>query len=329
MESSRTISIDGSTENKRLDVVLATALETSRSKAQRMMMNGCVKIFDQLIYDNSHITKAGEQFTVAVPDEPEHSPLDPCYDIPLRIVYEDEHVIVIDKDHNIATHPGNGTQNMTVANALLAHCGSSLSSVGSSKRPGIVHRLDKDTSGLLVAAKNNDAYLKLTAALHEKKFKKEYLALIWGSPTPQHGFIQTYLDVRKSDRTMMEVTQHRGKLACTEYKVEESFGNVASMVRCTLHTGRTHQIRVHMSHIGHSVIGDQKYGKNNRKSYRCGILQVRAFKRQALHSCLLGFPHPHTQEYMIFHSEPEQDIRQLTDALRESTAPGNTASCDT
>ncbi|SBO13917.1 Ribosomal large subunit pseudouridine synthase D [Anaplasma phagocytophilum] len=319
-----TILIEHYNAKKRLDVLISASLDISRSKAQCIISDGGVTLLDTPVLSNSHLTKTGDVYTVTVPDTPQSTSIDPNHDIPLHIIHEDEHIIVIDKAPNIAVHPGHGTKNDTLAHALLAHCGNALCAVGNSHRPGIIHRLDKDTSGLMVIAKTEKAYLVLSQALEEKKFRKEYLALIWGIPTTKHCFIQTNLDVKRSDKTMMEVTLSRGKHANTEYIIEKTFGNVASLARCILHTGRTHQIRVHMSHIGHSVVGDQKYGKNNKKSLRCGIPEVRNFKRQALHACLLCFHHPCTGEYLCFNSNPAKDIQELISILEKATSTAST-----
>ncbi|MFV9838574.1 MAG: RluA family pseudouridine synthase [Aaplasma endosymbiont of Hyalomma asiaticum] len=317
MTRKHTIIVDHCNVKKRLDVLVASVVGTSRNKAQHMIEQGRVEFHGMPVCDNSHITKVGNVYVVTVSDDKNDTECStyPNYNIPLKIVYEDSHIIVIDKPPNLPTHYGSGTKNITVANALVAHCGNSICSVGSSRRPGIVHRLDKDTSGLMVATKTQEAFFTLSKAFEERKVAKEYTALIWGIPHKKHGLVETNLDVKKSDRTMMEVTYNRGKSACTEYHVEETLGTVASLVKCILHTGRTHQIRVHMSHIGHSIIGDQKYGKNTKKSLGCSSIHARNFGRQALHASLLKFNHPESNKQLCFLSEPGEDIQNLISAL--------------
>ena len=321
MDSEFSIVVDHSDSRKRLDALLACATNMSRNKMQQIILQGCVKLHGKPVRDNSHVTQTGDLYTVTIPDI--SNDLDctvhPNYDIPLKIVYEDSQIVVIDKPPNLATHHGLGTKNITVANALVAHCGNSICLVGNINRPGIVHRLDKDTSGLMVATKTQESFSSLSKAFEEKKIIKEYTTLVWGVPQKTHGIIETNIDVKKSNRTMMEVTYNKGKYSCTEYYVERTFGTVASLVRCILHTGRTHQIRVHMSHIGHSIIGDQKYGKNARKSLACTSTQVRNFQRQALHASLLEFPHPESKEKMSFSSTPGEDMQSLMLALAKNT----------
>ena len=302
---------------QRIDKLVSCVLDISRNKAQCLIAGGWVTSFGKVISDNSYLTKTGDVYTiVAAAQKP--STLSPNYDIDLKVVYEDHDVIVINKDPYIAVHPGNGIEHHTITNALLARFGAGLQSVGSSSRPGIVHRLDKDTSGLMVAAKTESAYYRLSEELANQEFKKEYLAVAWGIPCPKQGMIHTNIRVKRSDVTMMEVAKSGGRPAKTEYKVERELGGVASLVRCTLHTGRTHQIRVHLSHIGHSIVGDQKYGKNCRKCMRSGAPDVKNFRRQALHASLLGFRHPSTGKYIEFTSEPGNDIQQLISKLGQA-----------
>ena len=321
MTHKHTVIVDHCNVKKRIDTFMASVIGTSRNKVQHMIEQGCVELHGVPVIDNSHVTKVGDVYVVTVPDytnDTECATVPNC-DIPLKIVFEDAHIIVIDKPPNLPTHYGSGTKNITVANALVAHCGNSICSVGSSRRPGIVHRLDKDTSGLMVATKTQAAFFTLSKAFEEKKVAKEYTALVWGIPHERHGLIETNLGVKKSDRTMMEVTYDKGKPACTEYHVERTFGTIASLVKCILHTGRTHQIRVHMSYIGHSIIGDQKYGKNSKKSLCCSSTHIRNFRRQALHASMLRFNHPESNEQLCFLSEPGEDVQNLISALSKHT----------
>ncbi|PLC08399.1 UNVERIFIED_ORG: RluA family pseudouridine synthase [Anaplasma ovis] len=306
-------------DQQRIDKLISCALEISRNRAQGLIAGGQVTISGRVINNNSYLTKTGDVYTIVTAVQ-KPSTLSPNYDIDLKVVYEDHDVIVIDKDPYIAVHPGNGIEHHTITNALLARFGAGLQSVGSSSRPGIVHRLDKDTSGLMVAAKTENAYYRLSEELANQGFKKEYLAVAWGIPCPKRGVIHTNIRVKRSDITMMEAANSGGKPAKTEYEVEQELGEVASLIRCTLHTGRTHQIRVHMSHIGHSIVGDQKYGKNCKKCMRSGVPpDVKNFRRQALHASLLGFRHPSTGKYIEFTSKPADDIQQLISALERAS----------
>ncbi|MEH0831362.1 RluA family pseudouridine synthase [Anaplasma bovis] len=318
MTCTHTILVDSSNCKIRLDVLLASTFSIPRTKAQHMISSGMVMLFNVPVLSKSHGTNLGDVYTVSM-DNTSHqeNSILPNPDIKLSIIYEDSDIIVIDKPPNIAVHPGFCTGNYTIANALLAHCGETLNSVGSAMRPGIVHRLDKDTSGAMVAAKTENAYYKLVEEITSKKFLKEYIALVWGIPKPEHGFVRSNIRVKKSDKSMMEVSKYSGKPSITEYEVKKTFGNIASLVLCTLHTGRTHQLRVHMSHIGHSIIGDQKYGKNLRKGNKCASTAVKQLKRQALHSSLLAFHHPRTGEYMTFTSEISPDIQEVIRDLEQ------------
>ncbi|MCU7611534.1 RluA family pseudouridine synthase [Anaplasma capra] len=306
--------------HQRIDRLISSTLGISRHRAQCLILGGRVTISGLVVNENSRTVKVGDVYMVSRAEVREQGALLPNPNIGLNVVYEDSDIIVIDKEPYIAVHPGNGTNNNdTIANALLAHCGAGLSSVGSSSRPGIVHRLDKDTSGLMVAAKTESAYYGLFQALANGEFRKEYLAVAWGVPRAQCGTIQANIRVKRSDITMMEVTDFGGKPAKTDYKVEQKFGETASIVRCMLHTGRTHQIRVHLSHIGHSIVGDQKYGKNRRKCLRHGAPDMWNFHRQALHAHLLGFRHPRTGQQVEFISKPSRDIQELIATLEALT----------
>ncbi|CAN7939937.1 unnamed protein product, partial [Ixodes pacificus] len=291
----------------RIDVLIARKLNISRSKVQQLITEGRVQLRDRIVTDNSHIVKINDTYHVTLPEqEPKSESIMPNPNIPLNILHEDDDIVIINKAPGITVHPGFGTEDDTLVNALVAHCGSGLYSVGSTARPGIVHRLDKNTSGLMVVAKNSRAHYYLSKELMGGKFRKEYLALVWGVPDSTHSFIRTNIGTKRTDRTAMKVIKFGGKLAVTEYRVEKTFCGVASVVRCTLYTGRTHQIRVHMSHIGHSIVGDRKYGHNSRKCnrYVTPRKKIREFDRQALHACTLGFQHPSTGSYVEFHSSP-------------------------
>lgn len=275
----------------------------SRSKAQRLIQNEQVKLLCTPIINNDHIVKSGEEYVVHLVQPDISTSIEPNYDIKLDIVYEDEDIIVLSKQSGLTVHLGAGTNNDTLLNAVIAHL---------DVRPGIVHRLDKDTSGLMVIAKNEEAHGFLSELLSNRKIKREYLSVVWGALSSQQGTIETNIAPKRGNKEMMCVTKTTGKLAITHYSVEKVIGQ-ANLVKCTLETGRTHQIRVHMSHIGHSVVGDQVYGKNSSKSakYAKNSDFIRNFNRQALHAHKLGLHHPKSKEYMEFVSDLPQDMQVL------------------
>jgi 23S rRNA pseudouridine1911/1915/1917 synthase len=233
----------------------------------------------------------------------------------INIVYEDDDLMVIDKPSGLVVHPGSGNYDNTLVNALLFHCGDKLSNINNPIRPGIVHRLDKDTTGLMVVAKNNHTHEILKQQLKDRILKRKYNAVIWGNILPPQGIIEGYIDRCKVNRLKMELTKdNTGKYSLTNYKTLENYGDVASLVECELDTGRTHQIRVHFSSKKHPLIGDYTYGGNLRKikgeenEYKSF---VEHFPRQALHSKVIRFVHPTTQEDMFFESDLPQDMVDL------------------
>lgn len=294
---------------RRLDVYIAEKCNISRSKAQRLIQNEQVKLLGIPIINNDYIVKPGEEYIVHLVQLDISTSIETNYDIKLNIVYEDEDIIVLSKQSGLTVHPGAGTNNDTLLNAVIAHLGKI---PYTHVRPGIVHRLDKDTSGLMVIAKNEEAHGFLSELLSNRKIKREYLAVVWGALSSQQGTIETNIAPKRGNKEMMCVTKTTGKLAITHYSVKKIIGQ-ASLVKCTLETGRTHQIRVHMSHIGHSVVGDQVYGKNSSKSakYAKNSDFIRNFNRQALHAHTLGLYHPKSKEYMEFASDLPQDIKTL------------------
>ncbi len=262
-----------------------------------------MKLLGIPIINNDHIIKPGEEYVVHLIQPDISTSIEPNYDIKLDIVYEDDDIIVLSKQSGLTVHSGAGTNNDTLLNAVIAYL---------DVRPGIVHRLDKDTSGLMVIAKNEDSHSFLSELLSNRKIKREYLAVVWGALSSQQGTIETNIAPKRGNKEMMCVTKTTGKLAITHYLVQKIIGQV-SLVKCVLETGRTHQIRVHMSHIGHSIVGDQVYGKNSSKStkYAKNSSFIRNFNRQALHAYKLGLHHPKSKEYMEFISDLPQDIKTL------------------
>ncbi len=316
--------IGESAAGDRLDKALAAALpDMSRARIQQLLAAGHVSRMDgqvaRTIDNASAKVKPGERYVLAVPPAVEAEPRG--QDIPLAVVYEDAHLIVIDKPAGMVVHPAVGHAEGTLVNALLAHCGDSLSGIGGVKRPGIVHRLDKDTSGLLVAAKTDAAHNGLAEQFHDHSIERAYKAICWGAPRPREGTIETQIGRSTANRQKRAVLRSGGKLAITHYAVEAVYGDplapVASMIECRLETGRTHQIRVHMAHLGHAVIGDPMYGAGRRARGLGPEAQefLKGFHRQALHAWLLGFEHPVTGEVLNFESELPPDMVALTRAL--------------
>jgi 23S rRNA pseudouridine1911/1915/1917 synthase len=235
--------------------------------------------------------------------------------MPLAIRFEDAHLIVIDKPAGMVVHPAPGNPDGTLVNALIAHCGAGLSGIGGVRRPGIVHRLDKDTSGLMVVAKTEAAHHALSRDFAVRRIDRAYAAIVWGVPAPPAGEIAGNIGRSTTNRKKMTVVgEGRGKMAVTRYRVERSFHSQAALVECRLATGRTHQIRVHLAHRGHPLIGDRLYGtRAGRAIARSASLGVRiaAFPRQALHARLLGFTHPADRERLVFESPLPADLCEL------------------
>jgi 23S rRNA pseudouridine1911/1915/1917 synthase len=258
--------------------------------------------------------RCGEVFVVAQSEMADASPAPQA--IALDIRFEDEHLIVIDKPAGLVVHPAPGNPDGTLVNALISHCGTGLSGIGGVRRPGIVHRLDKDTSGLMVVAKTEAAHLALSRDFALRRIDRAYSALVWGVPSPAEGEISGNIGRSATNRKKMAVVgEHRGKPATTRYRVERSFRAHAALVECHLGTGRTHQIRVHLAHRGHPVIGDQLYGtRAGRAVARNGPIGalISAFPRQALHARRLGFTHPAEQRWLVFDSALPGELEELS-----------------
>jgi 23S rRNA pseudouridine1911/1915/1917 synthase len=310
---------------ERLDRFLAGALpDLSRSRLQALLASGAVTRGQQTIGDGNTRVKPGEIYEVQVPAPAPALPI--AQDIPLSIVYEDKDLIVIDKQAGLVVHPAAGNPDGTLVNALIAHCGKSLMGVGGVARPGIVHRLDKDTSGLLVAAKNDRAMASLAKQFAARTIERAYHAAAWGAPRAGDGVIEGDIGRNPFDRKRMAIVRHQGKAARTHYRMLERYGNearaFASLIECRLETGRTHQIRVHLAHLGHPLIGDQVYGRARKPPHAKTDAEEHAysaaakFPRQALHAWLLGFQHPRTHQQMRFESRWPADFAALVVALR-------------
>jgi 23S rRNA pseudouridine1911/1915/1917 synthase len=309
----------------RLDRFLAVALgDISRSRLQQLLQSGAVTHTRKTIRDGNFRVKPGEAYTVHLP--PPSPPLPQGQNIPLQVVYEDKDLIVIEKPAGLVVHPAAGNPDGTLVNALIAHCGTSLSGVGGVARPGIVHRLDKDTSGLLVAAKNERAMGSLAKQFANHTIERAYHAVVWGAPRAGDGIVEGQIGRNPFDRKRMAVLRGGGKQARTRYRLVEKFGDpdkpFASLIECRLETGRTHQIRVHLTHIGHPLIGDPAYGKSRQAprpkttAQEVAFAAASNFPRQALHAYILGFQHPTLHKSMRFESRWPADLAELISALR-------------
>jgi 23S rRNA pseudouridine1911/1915/1917 synthase len=332
----------------RLDKALARDVpyeaHLSRSRLARLIAEGAVSRDGAPVTDAKARVAAGEVYEVRVEEAAEVDTAPE--DIPLSVVYEDADLVVIDKPAGMVVHPAPGTPGGTLVNALLHHFGGDLSGVGGEKRPGIVHRIDKDTTGLLVVAKSDAAHHGLAAQLEDHSMAREYIALCHGVPDPADPRLRgvrgssfepggvlkitTRLDRHRTDRQRQAVYFDRGRHAVTRVTVDEVFADQAALIRCRLETGRTHQIRVHLSHAGHALIGDPVYGGRRRINAKvlgaAAAEAAAAFPRQALHASLLGFDHPVTGEWMEFQSPVPADMAALAAALRGNRAsPRNTS----
>ena len=303
---------------ERLDRFLARRLAGfSRSRLKNLIEAGHVATGGATLSDPSHRVKPGQAFVLTLPEAAPARPQGQAMD--LAIVFEDDDLIVVDKPAGLVVHPAPGNPDRTLVNALIAHCGSSLSGIGGEKRPGIVHRLDKDTSGLIVAAKNDLAHRALAADFAARRIERAYQAVVWGIPVPREGEIEGDIGRHPIDRKRMAVLKRGGKHALTRYRVIRALGPGASLVECRLATGRTHQIRVHLAAAGYPLLGDPVYGRETaeRRSRLApaGRAALAGFHRQALHAGSLGFVHPRTGERLHFESPLPADLHTLIKAL--------------
>lgn len=296
-----TVTAEAEDAGTRADVFLAAKLGVSRSNMQKLLEDGRVKRGEKIIKANYKV-RAGEMFVVDIP-EPEPIEAVP-ENIPLDIIYEDDDVVVLNKARGMVVHPAPGNYTGTLVNALLYHC-SKLSGINSAIRPGIVHRLDKDTSGIMIVAKNDAAHISLSQQIQSKTAVRTYLAVVRGNIKTDSGTIETQIARDKTDRKKMAVVKEGGRDAITDYEVLERFGKY-TLVRCKLRTGRTHQIRVHMEYLGYPLVGDPKYSPMKTPF---GI------KGQALHSHTLEFTHPRTGERMKFEAPLPEDMHKIITRL--------------
>ncbi|MDA0369588.1 MAG: RluA family pseudouridine synthase [Proteobacteria bacterium] len=299
----RKLDVPAADAGLRLDQFLARACaDLSRSRLKALILDGHVTLDGATLRDPAVKLKESQRVALVVP--PASDPVPQGQAMDLVVVYEDADVIVIDKPAGLVVHPAAGNADRTLVNALIAHCGLSLSGIGGVRRPGIVHRLDKDTSGLLIAAKNDAAHAGLAVQFADHSIKRVYRAIVWGMPTPPEGEIAGAIGRSTRNRKKMAVVgEGRGKSALTRFRTVRRFGRTAALIECRLETGRTHQIRVHLSHIGHPVVGDTVYGRAHRPKP--------PMERQALHAGVLGFSHPITKKWLEFESEPPYDFNRL------------------
>ena len=303
-------SITPATDGWRLDRALAEVLpDMSRERLKGLIAAGQVTLNGREWRDSAKKAAAGQVFAVAIPPPtPLHNE---AQDIPLVVAYEDDDLIVIDKPAGLVVHPAAGNFDGTLVNALLHHCAGNLSGIGGVARPGIVHRIDKDTSGLMVAAKTDRAHAGLAKQFADHSIDRRYKAIVSGQPRPAKGSVDAPLGRSSSNRKKMAVVQG-GKRAVTHYDTIESLSG-AALIQCRLETGRTHQVRVHMASIGHPLLGDQFYGRPSREHQK--LLKSLDFERQALHAARLGFIHPVTSAALAFESNIPADMQELFSRL--------------
>ena len=312
--------IPASLDKQRLDKAITQLChELSRSQIQKLISSERVKINEEFSKSAASKVKEGDIITFNFTEEV-HTDLQPA-NIALDIVYEDADLIVINKQAGLTVHPGAGNQDNTLVNALIHHS-QNLSDIGGEERPGIVHRLDKDTTGLMVVAKNNYTHADLAEQLRKRELKRKYRALIWSTMKPFKGVINLPIGRCSTNRTKMAVVKNGGREAITHYETLEIMcSGLFSLVECELDTGRTHQIRVHLSHNMHSIFGDQTYGNNARKIQGAPEKireTLRSFTRQALHSYYLSFIHPRTGERLVFEGKMSEDMNQMMEFLRSA-----------
>jgi len=317
MSDRHVVTVDESASGERLDRALAAALPSlTRSRVKALIESRRVALEDgRTIEEPSRKVKTGERFIVDIPEPEPAEPKPQAID--LDILYEDSDLLVLNKPAGLVVHPAPGNPDSTLVNALLAHCGDSLSGIGGVRRPGIVHRLDKDTSGVMVVAKNDRSHQGLAKLFANHDLTRIYRALVWGGPKAQKGTIEAAIGRHPVDRKRMAVRTSSGRMAVTDYWVERRFGPplapIASLLGAKLGTGRTHQVRVHLAHLGCPVVGDPVYGRKPRNTSQPASL--RSFGRQALHAAVLEFRHPRTGKEMRFATELPQDFRMLVAEL--------------
>ena len=324
MENKINLIVKDEDNNLRVDVFInKKENEISRTRVKNLILNKNLKLNSKIIKDPSKRIIAGDVLELNIP-EPKKASLKP-YKYKLDIVYEDQDLIVLNKPAGIVMHPGAGNFDNTIVNALINHDKNSLSNIGDELRPGIVHRIDKNTSGLVVIAKNNQAHENLSIQFSKHSITRVYQLLIWGKVRPSKGKIETLITRSSKNRQMMEVSTTKGKKAITNYNTIEVFENkhtpTLSLLECKLETGRTHQIRVHMKHLGNSIVGDDKYKKKFKKIKDIEPLLEKNLvnlNRQFLHAKTIGFIHPKKNQEMIFNSILPHELEIILKMLRKT-----------
>ena len=309
----------------RLDKFLQTQInKLSRTRLQTLIRNGQVKLNNTTINNPSKKIKEGDQIKIDFPP-PKETLIKPNK-IPLNILYDDDDIIVINKFPGVVVHPGAGNYENTIVNGLLYKYQNNLSSIGGKLRPGIVHRIDKDTSGVIVVAKNDNSHINLSQQFASHTIKRVYEALVWGSLKPQRGKIQEKISRSIKNRQLMTVRKEKGKMAITNYNTLKIFQNInlpkISLIECQLETGRTHQIRVHMNFKGNPILGDKSYGKLKKKFKKIDPnieKKINNFNRQALHAKSLGFLHPNTKKEVLFEAKRPRDFDSLIKNLTKAS----------
>jgi len=311
--------------NLRVDVLINKRERLiSRTRIKNLILKEKLKVNSKIIKNPSKKVNAGDKLEFKIP-KPEEASLKP-YDYKLEIIHEDNDLLVINKPAGIIMHPGAGNYDKTIVNALMYYDKNSLSTIGDELRPGIVHRIDKNTSGLVVIAKNNETHENLSKQFSDHSITRVYQLLVWGKLRPSAGKVDTFITRSSKNRQLMEVSRSKGKRAITNYETVEIFENnkspTLSLIECKLETGRTHQIRVHMTYLGNSIVGDDKYKKKYKKlkNVDANLADlISKLKRQFLHAKILGFIHPRTNEEMIFSSNLPQELDNLIKKLRNTS----------
>tara|TARA_B100000959_G_scaffold279899_1_gene340799 strand:- start:893 stop:1873 length:981 start_codon:yes stop_codon:yes gene_type:complete len=324
MEKKINLIVRENDKNLRVDVfVNKKANDLSRTRVKNLILDKKLKLNNKITIDPSKKISNGDIINLTIP-EPKKTSLKP-YKYKLDIIYEDDDLIVLNKPAGIVMHPGAGNYDNTIVNALINYKKNSLSSIGDELRPGIVHRIDKNTSGLVVIAKNNQAHENLSIQFSKHSITRIYQLLIWGKVRPSKGKIETFITRSSKNRQLMEVSNTKGKKAITNYKTIEIFENkntpTLSLLECKLETGRTHQIRVHMNYLGNSIVGDDKYKKRFKKIKNVDLLleeNLIKLNRQFLHAKTIGFIHPTKDKEMIFNSILPQELEIILKILRKT-----------
>ena len=322
MKNSINIIVKNKENGQRIDSFISNKEnELSRTRIKNLILQKNLKLNNSIIINPSQRVATGDKINLVIP-EPKKTSLKP-YKFKIDIVYEDNDLLVLNKPAGIVIHPGAGNYDNTIVNALMNHCGKSLSNIGGELRPGIVHRIDKDTSGLVVVAKNNFAHENLSNQFNKHSIERIYELMIWGKLRPQFGRIETLITRSSKNRQLMEVGITKGKKAITNYKTLEVFENdktpTLSLVECKLETGRTHQIRVHMSYKGNNVLGDKKYRKKFKKFKNINQnleKLIYNLNRQFLHAKVLEFIHPKSRKKLRFTSILPNDLMIIVKTLR-------------